>query len=346
MTKRLDDSNGRSSVQEHVIGAADGARLLESLRQLGREYSGVGDPVYLKEIPRLADLLPADLADQLARLRDRRSAAALLVRGMPLEVTAPTPTHWREWQPESTLLHDFWLTLVCGQLGEIFSFASLQEGRLVEDILPIEGLEDAQLGLSSLGGFDFHVDDPFDEDRCDFFGLIAMRNPDRTETMLSVLDDADLSGLDMDVLFEPRFLVRVDPEHLEGMGITDEVTVKRPVLNGSRSAPGLCLDWTYTDAVPGDTRAQAGLADLRARMEAAMTTVVLEPGDLLLVDNYRLVHGRRPFRPRYDGADRWLRHVMVTLDLERSLARRSSAEDRRVGPMPLGSEAGVGSRDS
>ncbi|MDN3358516.1 TauD/TfdA family dioxygenase [Actinomadura sp. DC4] len=330
-----------------MIAATDGARLLESLRQLGSKYAEINDPVYLNAIPRLADLLPPDLTDHLARLRDRRSTAALLIRGMPLQVTAPTPTHWREWRPEDTLLHDFWLTLVCGQLGEIFSFTSLQEGSLVEDILPIEGLEDAQLGLSSLGGFDFHVDDPFDEDRCDFFGLIAMRNPDRTETMLAAIDDADLSGLDTEVLFEPRFLIQVDSEHLEGMGITDEVTVRRPVLNGSRSAPGLCLDWTYTDAVPGDTRAQAGLADLRSRMEAVMTTLALEPGDLLLVDNYRSVHGRRPFRPRYDGADRWLRHAMVTLDLGRSLARRSSAEDRRIGPLSLAAMQGsIGSRDT
>jgi alpha-ketoglutarate-dependent taurine dioxygenase len=72
-------------------------------------------------------------------------------------------------------------------------------------------------------------------------------------------------------------------------------------------------------------------------MEAVMTTVALEPGDLLIIDNYRSVHGRRPFRARYDGADRWLRHVMVTLDLGRSRARRSSAEDRVVGFLPLGS---------
>lgn len=343
MAKGSEDSNGRSSVVEHVIAASDQARLLESLEQLGREYGQVDHPGYLSAIPRLADLLPSDLCELLARLRDGRSAAALLIRGMPLQLTTPTPAHWRDWQPETTLLHDLWLTLVCGQLGEIFCWASLQGGHLLEDLLPIAGLEDVQLGLSSTAGFAFHVDDPFDDDRCDFFGLIAMRNPDRTETMLATIDDADLSGLDADVLFEPRFLIRVDPEHLEGMEITGEVTLKRPVLSGSRSAPRLCLDWAYTDAVPGDTRALAGLAELRARIEAVMTTVVLEPGDLLLVDNHRLVHGRRPFRARYDGNDRWLRHAMMTLDLERSLARRSSAEDRRVGFLPLGDDAMIGS---
>jgi L-asparagine oxygenase len=333
MAKGFDNSDDRSSLEQHVVTASDGARLLESLRQLGGEYGRADDPVYLSTIPRLADRLPPDLADRLARLRDRRSMAALVIRGMPLEVTVPTPAHWREWQPGTTILHDFWLTLVCGQLGEIFSFASLQEGRILEDLLPIAGLGDAQLAFGSLGGVDFHVDDPFDDDRSDFFGLIAMRNPDRTETMLAAIDDADLSGLDTDVLFEPRFLIRVDPEHLEGMGITDEVTLQRPVLSGSPSAPGLCLDWLYTEAMPGDARAQAGLADLRSRLEAVTTSVALEPGDLLLVDNHRLVHGRRPFRARYDGTDRWLRHTMVTLDLGRSLPRRSSAEDRRVGTL-------------
>jgi L-asparagine oxygenase len=336
MAMGSDHANGGSCVKEHVIAATDGVRLLDSLSQLGREYGGFENPAYLNAIPRLADLLPPGLAGHLTRLRNRRSPAALRIRGVSFQLTTPTPQHWREWQPETTLLHDFWLTLLCGQLGELFSYASLQAGRLVEDLLPIAGLEDLQLGLSSLGGFDFHVDDPFDDDRCDFFGLIAMRNPTRTETMLAAIDDADLSGLDTDVLFEPRFLIRVDPEHLEGMGITDEVTLRRPVLSGSRSAPDLCLDWSYTDAVPGDDRARAGLADLRSRLEAVRTTVALEPGDVLLIDNHRLVHGRRPFQPRYDGTDRWLRHAMVTLDLGRSLARRSSAEDRVVGFLPLG----------
>lgn len=333
----LEDSNGRSSVEQHVLTASDGTRLLGSLKQLEREYGRFDNPTYLNTIPSLAGLLPPDLAERLSRLRDRRSPAALLIRGMSLQLTTPTPAHWREWRPETTTLHDFWLTLTCGQLGDLFSYASLQEGRLVEDLLPIVGLEDSQLAHSSIGGFDLHVDDPFDDDRCDFFGLVALRNPDRTETMLASIDDADLSGLDLDVLFEPRFLIRVDSEHLEGMGVTDEVTLQRPVLSGSRSAPILCLDWAYTDAVPGDDRARAALADLRARMEAALTTVALEPGDVLLIDNHRLVHGRRPFRARYDGTDRWLRHTMVTLDLERSLARRSSAEDRVVGFLPLGS---------
>ncbi|QMU70179.1 hypothetical protein GXP74_20055 [Streptacidiphilus sp. P02-A3a] len=36
----------------------------------------------------------------------------------------------------------------------------------------------------------------------------------------------------------------------------------------------------------------------------AQEKVVLEPGDAIFLDNYRVVHGREPFQPRYDGTDR------------------------------------------
>jgi hypothetical protein len=39
---------------------------------------------------------------------------------------------------------------------------------------------------------------------------------------------------------------------------------------------------------------------------------------VLFVDNYRAVHGRRPFTARYDGTDRWLKRIGVSRDLRRS----------------------------
>ena len=43
--------------------------------------------------------------------------------------------------------------------------------------------------------------------------------------------------------------------------------------------------------------------------------VVLEAGDLLIVDNTVAVHGRSPFTPRFDGTDRWLQRSFVMSDL-------------------------------
>ena len=48
-----------------------------------------------------------------------------------------------------------------------------------------------------------------------------------------------------------------------------------------------------------------------------------EAGDLLVIDNALVVHGRSPFPARYDGTDRWLQRAFVVADL--------SAIDQRDG---------------
>ena len=61
-----------------------------------------------------------------------------------------------------------------------------------------------------------------------------------------------------------------------------------------------------------------------------MTEVVLRPGDVLFIDNYRVVHGRKPFKARYDGTDRWLKRIGVTRDLRKSRAARETAASRII----------------
>jgi alpha-ketoglutarate-dependent taurine dioxygenase len=58
-------------------------------------------------------------------------------------------------------------------------------------------------------------------------------------------------------------------------------------------------------------RAQAALDALHRAVKLSTKQVVLEAGDLLVVDNERAVHGRTPFVPRYDGTDRWLKRALV-----------------------------------
>jgi L-asparagine oxygenase len=57
-------------------------------------------------------------------------------------------------------------------------------------------------------------------------------------------------------------------------------------------------------------------------IEEIKTSVVLEPGDLLVVDNNVAVHGRSPFTPRFDGYDRWLQRSFVVTDLAPSAGQR------------------------
>ena len=44
------------------------------------------------------------------------------------------------------------------------------------------------------------------------------------------------------------------------------------------------------------------------------------------MDNYRAIHGRYAFQPRYDGTDRWLKKMMLTRDVRKSRVLRRDPE--------------------
>jgi alpha-ketoglutarate-dependent taurine dioxygenase len=102
------------------------------------------------------------------------------------------------------------------------------------------------------------------------------------------------------------------------------------LLFGDPRHPYVRLDSDAVDRTLDDAEAMAALDRFMAAVDHQLRGIVLEPGDLLFVDNYRAVHGRRPFSASYDGADRWLKRVNITRDLRRSRDARISASDRVV----------------
>jgi alpha-ketoglutarate-dependent taurine dioxygenase len=90
----------------------------------------------------------------------------------------------------------------------------------------------------------------------------------------------------------------------------------------------LRIDPAYMSAVTEDSDAARALAEVSALIGGALTEVSIRPGEVLLLDNYRAVHGRRPFEARYDGRDRWLKRVNVTRDMRRQ--RSAGAEPTGV----------------
>ena len=82
---------------------------------------------------------------------------------------------------------------------------------------------------------------------------------------------------------------------------------------GSRQAPYIRLDPYFT--TPLDDDASAALKALAQTIDDNLQEVILQPGDCFFIDNYRIVHGRKAFKARYDGTDRWLKRVSITTDL-------------------------------
>ncbi|MEP7113992.1 MAG: TauD/TfdA family dioxygenase, partial [Ilumatobacteraceae bacterium] len=71
-----------------------------------------------------------------------------------------------------------------------------------------------------------------------------------------------------------------------------------------------------------DEQADDAIRMLGEATAACHTSIALEAGDLLIVDNAVAVHGRTPFTARFDGTDRWLQRTFVVSDLAPSAADR------------------------
>jgi hypothetical protein len=71
-----------------------------------------------------------------------------------------------------------------------------------------------------------------------------------------------------------------------------------------------------------DPDAQHALDALGTGVREYATSVVLDAGDLLVIDNHQVVHARSSFRARFDGSDRWLQRAFVVADLAPSAPER------------------------
>ncbi|MEV4320526.1 guanitoxin biosynthesis L-enduracididine beta-hydroxylase GntD [Actinocrispum sp. NPDC049592] len=278
--------------------------------------------------------LPVGLADFLFELRRDECSAVAMIRGLPVDddVVGPTPAHWSERDVGATVREEIFLLLMAHCLGDVFSWRTLQQGRLVQDVLPIQGEEQQQSGHGTVQ-LAWHTEDAFHPNRCDYLCLLAIRNHDEVPTTMATIDDVFLEERHQAVLRQPRFLIRPDNEHLRHMAPTSVAAIAQDpprcaVLFGAPDRPYLRVDPVFMGTVPGDTEAAEALAALIGQLEDSLRPIALHPGDLLIVDNMLAVHGRSEFKARHDGTDRWLKKAIVTRDLRASRHLRHSVASR------------------
>jgi Fe(II)/alpha-ketoglutarate-dependent arginine beta-hydroxylase len=332
----------------------DNAALTPMLTDLAKSYANIEDQELIRWAPVLTRLLPTHLLEFLEDFRLREPSALCMVSGLAVdqERLGATPTHWRDSQFESPAFPQEIFMLLCGSvLGDVFGWATQQDGRIMHDVLPIKGHEHYEIGSNSLQHLSWHTEDAFHPCRGDYVALMCLRNPDLVETVVCDAADLDFSALDVDALFEAEFTQMPDNSHRPenasvstGDPVVDRLRarsfaliqswnddpVKRPVLFGDRYAPYLALDPYHMKFDGWPDRHRRAFQDLCDQIETHMKDVSLRPGDCVFIDNFRAVHGRRSFRARYDGSDRWLKRLNITRNLRGSRAWRPAPDNRII----------------
>jgi hypothetical protein len=269
---------------------------------------------------RASRLLPAAAHDALVAFTDAPDpSGAMLLTGLPigeLPATPPSPTA----PTGKDLWTEFLLLTVARRLGQPVGYLPEHGGDLVQNIVPTPTAADRQVSTSSKVQLMFHTEAAFHPHRPRYLLLLCLRgNPEAHTTLSSIQQVLPLLPADVvDTLFQPRFRTAVDESYLDGRA--NVLGPAMAVLSGRRDTPSMIFDADLMVGTDGDADdALRALADITARHH---TSAVLQPGDLLVVDNHVAVHGRSPFTPRFDGYDRWLQRTFVVSDLAASAGER------------------------
>jgi len=265
-------------------------------------------------------ILPPAVRDALAGLAfDAGPAGSLLLRGCPTGAVPFTPATTTAASTK-TLLSEVILLAVARHLGEPVGYRPEHGGALVQNLLPVRATAATQTSTSSSVDLEFHTEAAFHPHRPHYLLLSCLRSDPGAQTYLCSIRAVlpDLGPEICCVLAEPRFRTRVD----ESFGGTPEMAPGPlvPVLSGDPEAPTMVFDAELMFGV--DPVAVDALDRLRSVTLASRIALVLEAGDLLVVDNHACIHGRSSFKARYDGTDRWLQRSFVVDDLAPSAADR------------------------
>jgi hypothetical protein len=251
-----------------------------------------------------------------------------LLKGLTVDDDAagPTPGHWST-AGDAGALHDVVLLLLSTVMGVPIAWEGQQNGRFVHNIVPSPGHEEEQTGASSTVLLSPHTEDAFHPDRAHLLILGCMRNHDRVATTAAGVRRTRLSDEDIELLSRPVLPILPDDAYTEAQGYAGEPPAV-PTLWRSEDGLTLRFDPAYTPLEQATPELRAAYGRLEDELSRVSLAVSLEPGDVLVVDNDLVVHGRVPFKARYDGTDRWLKRASVRVPGRRT---RPDAEEHEHG---------------
>lgn len=279
------------------------------------------DEAFVADAARVGRSLPPELTAAIeAFAADPGAAGALLLRDIPtgtIPATPATPTSptGKDLRSEQVLL------AVARLLGEPVGYLPEHGGSIVQNLVPTKADIGRQTSTSSGVDLAFHTETAFHPYGPRYLLLLCLRGDAGAATTLASVDDL-LPGLrpeTVELLRKPLFRTAVDESFGGRPGVP--YGPARPVFGGTAERPWLCWDEELTTGTTPE--AQAAHEELIAVVAERRREIVLTDGDLLLVDNTRCVHGRRPFRARFDGTDRWLQRSFVVEDLAPSVHDRT-----------------------
>ena len=295
-----------------------------------------GDPYsdfesFYESVSQNRNAVPQRIKNELEGFRDRKRAGAILMRNLPLgNHIPPTPLDPFAKQPILTLRTETFLVLLATIVAEPFSFCEWDAGHMVHNKYPIKSHREVQFGSNAVE-FLVHTETPFREFSPDYIALLCVRGDPTGEAQTRLCDVGavieSLSDKERDVLKEPLFAFETDNPAIQLRG--KSYTAPMPII---LDRDGDCVFEYVHDLCAINEEGDEVLTKLKNKVAGTVANIFLNTGELIIIDNSHMVHGRSAYEPRYDGTDRWLQRLLLT---SRLYDRRAASEGRFVSDKRL-----------
>jgi len=203
---------------------------------------------------------------------------------------------------------DQFLISYAEKYGNVVGYDRERGGATIQNIFPDRKEEKSQISSSSSVLLKMHTETAFHPYKPDWVLLGCVRGDRRAETLYATLDDI-LYELDESTtwdLRQPDFVTTMD-KSFRTKGEPDKEYVVQPLVGIAD-----CILTYDADLMrPLTDHAEKAFNKLGNAIKKRTRRVVLEAGDVLVINNRTTVHGRNSFKARYDGSDRWLKRVRV-----------------------------------
>lgn len=210
-----------------------------------------------------------------------------------------------------TLAEDLFIGAIASMFGEPGTLEGKIVERVVHNVFPTIEDGGSQLAASQ-EPLSWHVEDGFHPHRADWLFLLCLRGDENVQTRYARSKDLRIDDATSKALFSTKYGLKVDHSFSEPYF---DKTFPTCVLSSCPDGVEVIFDPEYTLELQRNTLPM--LATLKDELDRVGEAVTLMDGDLLVINNRKVMHSRGPARARFDGTDRWLKRTLAWSDPSR-----------------------------
>ena len=212
-------------------------------------------------------------------------------------------------------------------LGEMISYEAEGDGQIFQDIVPVPNMGINQTSYSSDVELEIHTEQAFSKIRPDILSLACLKGDENAFTYVLHLNKIleNISDEEYELLLKPLWKTGVDVSFKKNGYSFLEGDIRGPfsIINKSNSKEKPLVLIFDQDLMKGTTEESnhiiEKIVDIYYKNRIPHN---LQPGEIILIDNRRSLHGRSPFIPKYDGKDRFLIRCFAISNYESTLYAR------------------------